>query len=82
MKLLIIQKYDLQIIITCCHSIIIVIIIIIIIIIIILIIIVIIKEYSEGICSNRYKCIHLTYPFCVIAIVKGKISIQNVLRFG
>ena len=73
MKLLIIQKYDLQIIITCRHSIIII---------IIIIVIVIIKEYSKGICSNRYKCIHLTYPFCVIAIVKGKMSIQNVLRFG
>ena len=78
MKLLIIQKYDLQIIITCCHSIIIIIISII----IIIINITIIKEYSEGICSKRHKCIHLTHPFCVIAIVKGNMSIQNVLRFG
>ena len=43
-KLLVLQKYDLQITITCCHSI-------------------IIKEYSEGICLKRHKCIHLVHPF-------------------
>ena len=72
MKLLIIQKHDLQIIITCCYSIIIIVV-------IIIVITIITKEYPEGIFLRMQKCIHLAHPF-VIAIVKV-MSIQNVYRF-
>ena len=61
MKLLVIQKFDLKIIITICYS------------------IIIIKEYYEGICLKRHKCIHHAHPSASL-LLKGNMSITIVCR--
>ena len=65
MKLLIIQKYDLQIIAICCYS----------------ISSYYIKEHCEGICLKGYGSTHFFTFFCIIAIVKSNMSIENDYSF-